>query len=105
VYGPYADIIPFSEELVNACAMSDPLTLVGDDLNFTLSLREVWGENPWVDAQSSFFLSFMEKHHLVDIELVKLVPIWHNFRIDKDVVSKGWTVSWLLKLSCRLSFS
>jgi hypothetical protein len=41
-----------------------------------------------VDSQSGFFLSFMEKHHLVDIEPVKLVPTWHNFRIDKEEVAK-----------------
>jgi hypothetical protein len=65
-----------------------PFTLVGGDLNFTLSLREVWGENPRVDSQSGFFLSFMEKHHLVDIEPVKLMPTWHNFRTDKEAVAK-----------------
>jgi hypothetical protein len=42
-----------------------------------------------VDSQSGFFLSFMEKHHLVDIEPIKLVPTWHNFRTDKEEVAKS----------------
>jgi hypothetical protein len=30
----------------------------------------------------------MEKHHLVDIEPVKLVPTWCNFRTNKEAVAK-----------------
>jgi hypothetical protein len=76
IYGSYDDRIPFWEELANAGAFNDPLTLVGGDLNFTLSHREVWGDNPRVDAHRGFFITFLANHHLVDVEPVKIVPTW-----------------------------
>ena len=41
-----------------------------------------------MDSQRGIFISFLETHHLTDIEPGKLVPTWHNLRIGKDVVSK-----------------
>jgi hypothetical protein len=57
-------------------------------LNFTLSLREVWGMHPREDKQSGFFLSLLEKARLVDIEPVKLSPTWRNFRTGNEEVAK-----------------
>lgn len=62
--------------------------VLGGDLNFTLSLREVWGSNPREDRQKGFFLSFMEAESLVDLEPVKFSPTWRNFRTGNDVVDK-----------------
>jgi hypothetical protein len=45
IYGPYSDRVPFWETLVVTNVFKDPLTIVGGDLNFTLSLREIWGNN------------------------------------------------------------
>jgi hypothetical protein len=39
----------------------------------------------------------MEKHHLVDIGPVKLVPTWHNFRIDKEAVTKRLDCSMVIE--------
>jgi exonuclease III len=39
VYGPYADRIPYWEDLKTAGAFNDPLIVVGGDMNFSLSLR------------------------------------------------------------------
>jgi hypothetical protein len=88
VYGTYADSVPYWEELVIAMAFDDPLMLVGGDLNFTLSYREVWGKCPKVDSQSYFFIYFIANHKLVDMNHVKLVPTWRNLRTQKEVVSK-----------------
>jgi hypothetical protein len=55
IYGPYANRIPFWEELSSAGALSRPFSIIGGDLNFTLSLREVWGSNPKIDGQVRFF--------------------------------------------------
>jgi hypothetical protein len=60
VYGPYANKIPFWKDLANVGALSGPLTLVGGDLNFTLSFKEVWGENTSGLAKW-FFLIFYGK--------------------------------------------
>jgi exonuclease III len=58
IYGPYSDRVQFWENLKSAGVFSDPLTVIGGDLNFTLSLREVWGSNPREDRHKGFFPFF-----------------------------------------------
>jgi hypothetical protein len=41
-----------------------------------------------MDSQRGLFISFLEAHHLVDIELVKMVPTGCNLRTRKDIVFK-----------------
>jgi hypothetical protein len=41
IYGSYFDCTPFWEKLIYAGVLLDPHLIVGGDLNFTLSLREV----------------------------------------------------------------
>jgi hypothetical protein len=43
------ETIPFWEELSSIGVFHDPIMVIGGDLNFTLSLREVWGPNPRED--------------------------------------------------------
>jgi hypothetical protein len=88
IYGPYSDRVQFWENLKSAGVFNDPLMVIGGDLNFTLSLREVWGSNPREDRHKGFFLSFLEAESLVDLEPVKLSPTWRNFRMGIDVVAK-----------------
>jgi hypothetical protein len=57
-------------------------------MNFTLSLREVWGPRPKEDRQRGFFLSFLESVNLTDVEPVKLTLTWRNFRTGRDEVVK-----------------
>jgi hypothetical protein len=80
IYGPSSDRVLFWEELKNTRVFSDPILIVGRDLNFTLSLREVWGLNPREDRQRGFFFSFMELSNLVDLEPVKLAATWRSVR-------------------------
>jgi hypothetical protein len=68
IYDPYSDRIPFWENLKNEGLFNDPLTVIDGDLNFTLSLREVWGPHPKEDRQQGFFLSFLESVNLMDVE-------------------------------------
>jgi hypothetical protein len=79
IYGPYSERIPFWEDLKNEGIFNDPLSVIGGDLNFTLSLREVWGPSPKEDRQRGFFLSFLESVNLLDVEPVRLSPTWRNF--------------------------
>jgi hypothetical protein len=62
--------------------------VVGGYLNFSLLLRDVWGDNPKEDHLRGFFLSFLEDLHLVDMEPIKLSPTWRNFITGKEVVAK-----------------
>jgi hypothetical protein len=91
VYGPYADRIPFWEDLASAGEFIDPLLVVGNDLNFTLSHREIWGESSKLDTQRGFFLSLLSKHHLVDLEPLKLVPTWQTTTQGEKQSLRGWT--------------
>jgi hypothetical protein len=88
IYGPYSDRKSFWEDLVSTSVFCDPLLVAEHDLNFTLSLREVWGVHPMEEKKSDFFLCFLEKERLVDIEPVKLSPTWRNFRTGDEEVAK-----------------
>jgi hypothetical protein len=74
--------------LASAWEFTKPLLVIGNDLNFTLSHREIWGESLKFDTQRGFFLSLLSKHHLVDLESLKLVPTWQNHHIGREVVTK-----------------
>jgi hypothetical protein len=74
IYGPHLDRVSFWENLVDVGVSSDPMMIVGGDLNFRTSLKEVWGPSPWLYSKGIFFQDFMEKHHLVDLEKIKLMP-------------------------------
>jgi hypothetical protein len=104
IYGPYVDRVPFWEDLSLLGSFSGPFMVVGGDLNFTLSLYEIWGENPRQDNQMGFFVSFMHSHKLVYIEPIKLVPTWHNFIIYEDVVSKILDHFFILEALLETSF-
>jgi hypothetical protein len=81
IYGPYIDQILFWEGLSNCKVSQDPFTIVGGDLNLIHVPKGGLGEKVRRDHQSVFFSLFFEKHSLVDVELVKLVPTWRNFRV------------------------
>jgi hypothetical protein len=54
-YGPYTDRLPFWESLGRSDLLKESNMVLGRDLNFTLSLREVWGSRPRQDPQEVFF--------------------------------------------------
>jgi hypothetical protein len=58
------------------------------DLNFTLSLKEVRGQNPHQDPMESFFSCWLEKHHLLDMPPKKLSHTWSNGRKGSVLVAK-----------------
>jgi hypothetical protein len=68
--------------------------VVGGDLNFTTSLREVWGFLPIKITREVTFYLFLEKIHLVDVEPIKLVPHGGIFSPMKRQWKKGWIGLW-----------
>jgi hypothetical protein len=74
IYGLYYDWVPYWEYLKLVGAFHDLFTMIGRDLNFSLFLRDVWGENPKDDILRGLFLDFFEEMHLVDVEPIKLMP-------------------------------
>jgi hypothetical protein len=57
LYGAYANIIPFYTDLNNSGFISAQNIIIRGDLNFTLSLEEVWVENPRYDPNKAFSLT------------------------------------------------
>jgi hypothetical protein len=55
--------------------------IVGGDLNFTVSAREVWGDSKKLDPMFGFFKGFFQGNHLVDIIPIEVVTTWKNGRI------------------------
>lgn len=55
-------------------------------MNFTLSLREVWGPSPRLDRQKGFFSSLLESLRLVDVEQMLLL---YQGSVHK-CTSKSW---------------
>ena len=54
--------------------MDKEKVILDGDLNLTLTMGEVWGENSRKDALGNFFLDFFEKRKLVDVVPLKLEP-------------------------------
>ena len=68
--------------------MDQENVILGGDLNLTLTMGEVWGENAKQDALSSLFLDFFEKMKLVDVAPLKTEPTWRNKRGGAQAISK-----------------
>jgi len=49
--------VPFWSEVNNSGFLDDPNVILGGELNFTLSLWEVWGYCPHHDPQESFLIT------------------------------------------------
>jgi hypothetical protein len=68
--------------------LSEEGIIVGGDLNFTLSMREVWGASSRIDPLSDFFTSLLHTSGLVDVQPSKLTPTWRNGRTGADGIAK-----------------
>jgi hypothetical protein len=62
--------------------------IMGGDLNFTVSSREVWGDAARVDPLQHFFSQLIQAGGLVDVEPVKILPTWRNGRKGLDHIAK-----------------
>jgi len=87
IYGPFRDREPFWQDLIEEDHIRGYCTILGGDMNFTVSPSEVWGSNRW-DPLAGFFRDFMEEMGLIDICPVPMSPSWRNNRVDSDGVAK-----------------
>jgi hypothetical protein len=62
--------------------------ILGGDLNFTTSSREMWGAHSRVDPLHPFFRQLLLGEGLVDVEPLKLIPTWRNGRGGLDYIAK-----------------
>lgn len=62
--------------------------IMGGNLNFTFSLREVKGKHPHRDPQEFFFSHWITGNHMVDLEPTKNYHTWRNDRKWEKIVAK-----------------
>jgi hypothetical protein len=62
--------------------------IMGGDLNFTLSIAEVWSQNSHHDPLESYFSNLMEKHNLINLVPKKIFHTWRNGRKETCMIEK-----------------
>jgi exonuclease III len=87
-YGPYADRVGFWEDLKRIGIFNEENLILGGDLNFTTSSREVWGAKARVDPLQLFFSHLVQNEGLVDVEPIKILLTWRNGRKGQDYIAK-----------------
>jgi exonuclease III len=87
-YDPYGNKQEFWDKIKRDGILKEHNLILGGDLNFTISNREVWGPHSRSDPMNSFFSQLIQEEGLVDVEPVKLLPTWRNGRGDQDYIAK-----------------
>jgi hypothetical protein len=64
--------------------------IVAGDLNFTVSVGEVWGDTTHMDPLEGYFKGIFQKNRLVDILPANVVPTWRNGRNGVKESQKDW---------------
>lgn len=62
--------------------------ILGGELNFIVSSRDIWGHSAWVDPLGPFIIDFFKDNGLVDIEPMELRPTWRNGRASNEGIGK-----------------
>lgn len=68
--------------------LKDLELILGNDLNLTVSAREVWGLSAKTNPFAQFFVHLFESLNLVDLEPFPLAPTWRNECASETGVSK-----------------
>jgi hypothetical protein len=87
-YAPYKDRKHLWLPIIQSGLLNEEGIIVGGDLNFTLSMREVWGASAIIDPLSDFFTSLIHSSGLVDVQPTKLTPTWRNGRAGSAGIEK-----------------
>jgi hypothetical protein len=88
VYGTYTNRCFIWDLLSNSNVLKCSNLILGGDLNFILSLAEVWGQNLRQDPFESYFHQWMEKHGVFDKDPKKISYTWSNGRKGLGLVEK-----------------
>jgi hypothetical protein len=75
-YGPYSDREVFWEVIKRDGFLKEQNLILGGDLNFTTSNREMWGAHARVDPLQLYFSQLIQVEGLVDVEPLKVLPTW-----------------------------
>ena len=86
-YGPYQYRIPFWSHIRAGGLLKTSGLIIGGDLNFTISAREVWGSTR-LDPDADFFHDLIRDEGLFDVEPAILRPTWQNGRGGQAGIGK-----------------
>lgn len=89
VYGPCHEKRPFWTNIFNSELNSSDIKIMGGDLNFTLSLEEIWVFSARPDPLAPLLNSFCDRLGLFNVHPAKLEPTWRNNRNFQDSIAKG----------------
>jgi hypothetical protein len=87
-YGPYKDMLSFWKPLEESGFLMHDGLILGGDLNFSTSSREIWGEHARLDPLSDYFSSLFSTTSLVDIFPGTISPTWRNGWLGSARISK-----------------
>jgi hypothetical protein len=87
-YAPYKERELLWQPIIESGLLREEGIIVGGDLNFTFSTREVWGDWTRSDPLADHFSSLIQSFGLVDIISSKMAPTWRNGREGTSGISK-----------------
>lgn len=88
IYGQYNERKEYWDAFFSQDLLKKQYIIVGNDLNFATSRTKIWGEMTWMDPVAYYFLHNIEVSWLCDIEPMRFVPTWRNFRVENEGISK-----------------
>lgn len=62
--------------------------ILGSDLNFTVSMHEIWGASTHQDPLVEYFSNMISSASLLDVEPLVLMLTWYNGRLGEESISK-----------------
>ena len=78
VYRPYQNKEVLWDKIQHEGILKKKNIILGGDLNFTLSAREVWGSSTCIDPLVDYFSRLISFEGLVDVEPPVLCLTWSN---------------------------
>jgi hypothetical protein len=87
-YGPCTDRKTFWDNMVINGLLDYKNLIVAGDLNFIVSVGEVWGGKARLDPLAWYFKEIFQEKGLVDITPIDCGPTWRNGRSGMEEISK-----------------
>ena len=98
-YGSYSDREGLGEEIKNEGILKEKIVILGGDLKFTTSFREVWGDHARVDSLQTYFSMLIQEEGMVDVEPLKSLPTWRNGRRGQEFIANRLDQFFFLRTS------
>lgn len=88
IYGPCHQRESFWNRLLSLHILSAENTIIGGDLNFSLGYSESWGSSTQIDPITGYMTDLLERHDLIDVPMIKILPTWRNRRIGEAALAR-----------------